>query len=74
MLVRAPQSAAGGLPDDVRVFHGTNTNLLTRMDGAAVDGLREENESQPSATVRRRTSNEHGGNTGRATKSARHAP
>ena len=44
----------GGLPDEMRVAHGTDTNLLYRMAGAGVDALREEHERRPKLAVSRR--------------------
>jgi hypothetical protein len=43
----------GGLADEMRVFHGTNTNLLTRLGGACVDRVHEEFERQPTLTIGR---------------------
>jgi hypothetical protein len=43
----------GGLPAEMRVFHGTDANLLTRAAGARVDGWSEEFEARPKLATRR---------------------
>lgn len=44
----------GGLPDEMRVFHGTDANLLRGVAGARVDSQAEEFEAAPKLAVSRR--------------------
>jgi len=43
----------GGLPGEMRVFHGTDTNLLNRAAGAGIDAFHEEFEGRPGLATRR---------------------
>lgn len=41
----------GGCVDDIRVLYGTNTNLLTEVSDARIDGWSERSETSPEVTI-----------------------